>query len=72
MLESISYYPILGIPLVVYLGAITLISFIITALLAILTKKRIRRIPFKYHWTAAYLSLALGVLHGGLALLHYV
>lgn len=72
MLENISYYSIFGKPLIVYLGILTLISFLFTASIAILNKKGIKFIPFKWHPRMAIISLSLGLIHGFLAMMHYI
>jgi len=52
MLSSLAYYPIMGKPLILYLGIITLLSFIITAIIGLMIYKG-RKIPFKIHPTMA-------------------
>jgi len=47
MLSSIAYYPILGKPLILYLGIVTLLSFIITATIGLMIYKG-KKIPLKY------------------------
>jgi hypothetical protein len=71
MLSDISYFPILGKPLIMYLGILTLLSFSATALVAILKKRGFRTISFRTHHRLAYTSLALGVIHGLLGLSGY-
>ncbi|MBI5459905.1 hypothetical protein [Methanobacterium sp.] len=71
MLSSIAYYPILGKPLILYLGIVTLLSFIITATIGLMIYKG-KKIPFKIHPTMAGLSLILGITHGTLALSVYL
>jgi len=71
MLSSLAYYPIMGKPLILYLGIITLLSFIITAIIGLMIYKG-RKIPFKIHPTMAGLSLILGITHGTLALSIYL
>jgi len=71
MLSSITYFPILGKPLILYLGIITLSSFIITATIGFLIFRG-KKIPFKIHPTMAGISLLLGITHGTLALSIYL
>jgi len=71
MLSSIAYYPILGKPLILYLGIVTLLSFITTATIGLMIYKG-KKIPFKIHPTMAGLSLILGITHGTLALSVYL
>lgn len=72
MLEQISYYLIFGRPLIMYLGIITLMSFIITATIGILYKKGLAKIPFKWHPRMAIASIILALVHGLLAIMSYL
>lgn len=72
MLREISYYPLFGVPLIVYLGVTTLTLFLLTAILVILLRRRIIKTPLKWHYRFAYLSLTVGIIHGTLALLAYL
>lgn len=71
MLESISYYLIFGRPLILYLGVLTLSSFLITALIGYTTLHGKPVAPFKWHPRMAAISIALAIIHGSLAILHY-
>jgi hypothetical protein len=71
MLSSIAYFPIYGKPLILYLGIITLLSFIITATLGLMIYKG-EKIPFKLHPTMAVIALTLGIIHGTLAVSIYL
>lgn len=73
MLENISYHLIFGRPLIMYLGILTLSSFLFTASIAVLNVKYgIHKIPFRWHPRMAAFSIILALIHGTLALLHYV
>lgn len=72
MLQNITYFPIFGKPLIMYLGIITLISFLITAAIAVLNKKGINKISFKWHPRMAKISIALALVHGILGILAYL
>jgi dolichyl-phosphate-mannose--protein O-mannosyl transferase len=72
MLQEITYYLILGIPFIVYLGTITIIMFILTALIALIKRKRKINISIKWHYRLAYLSIFLGIVHGILGILTYL
>ncbi|MDD4931669.1 MAG: hypothetical protein PHG66_06020 [Candidatus Colwellbacteria bacterium] len=63
-LAGIAYFPIFGKPLIMYLGIITLLSFISTATIGFLNFKGIRKIPFKWHPRMALISLSLALIHG--------
>ena len=63
MLSEIAYFPIFGKPLILYMGVITLISFIITASIGLMIFRG-RSIPFKWHPTMAGISIIIGIIHG--------
>ena len=69
---QIAFYPIFGLPLLLWLGAITLISFLFTASIAVMNKRGVHKIPFRLHPRMAAASIALGVIHGVLAMLAYL
>lgn len=71
-IQSIIYYDILGIPLIVHLGIFTLFFFIITAALPVITKKTHFNIAVKWHIGLAYISIILGIIHGILGFLMYI
>jgi hypothetical protein len=71
MLNSITYYPIYGKPFILYLGIVTLISFIITASIGISIHEGLRNIKFKWHPALAGISLTLALIHGTLGILAY-
>ena len=73
MFENFTYYPIFNIPLIVYLGVITIFIFIVTALIAYLKRKgKFKKLSIKWHYYLAYVSIILGLLHGILALIAYI
>lgn len=72
MLESIAYYVILGKPLIYVTGIAALLSFLFTASIAILNRRGITAIPFKWHPRFAALSIALAIMHGALGILVYL
>ncbi|MFH1427162.1 MAG: hypothetical protein ABIG60_01370 [Patescibacteria group bacterium] len=72
MLVKISYYLIFGKPLIMYLGILTLLLFFFTALIAILNKKRIQAIPFKWHVRMAIISFSFAAIHAILGILAYL
>ena len=71
MLEDVTYYLIFGKPLIMYLGLMTLLSFSFTASIAIMNKRDIKIIPFRYHPKMAIFSLTLAIIHGTLGVLAY-
>jgi len=58
MLTQITYYPILGKPLIMYLGILTLLLFLIAAVIPMLNRKGINRIPFQWHPRIAKIAMA--------------
>jgi hypothetical protein len=71
MLQNITYFLIFGKPLIMYLGVLTLISFLITATLGMMIIKGIGKIPFKFHLIMATISIFLALIHGILGMLLY-
>ena len=71
MLRNIAYFMIFGKPLIMYAGIFTLVSFVFTAAIAVLNKKGIRTIPFKWHPRVAVFSITLALIHGILGILLY-
>ena len=64
MLHDLVYLPILGKPLIVYLGSLTLLSFLFTASIPLMNNRGIDRIPFRWHPRMARTSLVLAAIHG--------
>jgi len=71
MLENISYYLIFGKPLIMHGSILTLLSFLFTALISILNKHGIDKIPFKWHPRMAIISIMFALIHGFLSIMHY-
>lgn len=71
MLRNISYFLIFGKPLIMYMGILTLLSFLFTALIAFLNHKGIHKIPFKWHPKLAAISITLAIIHGLMGILSY-
>lgn len=69
MLYEVAYFLIFGKPLIMYLGILALLAILFTALIAILNKRKIRKIPFKWHPRAAMFAIAIALIHGILGLL---
>ena len=72
VLNEITFMPIFGLPLIVYLGTITFLSFIATAAVGLMIYKGIRKIPIKWHFRLAMLSICLAIIHGTLGFLAYL
>ena len=72
LLRTIAYSLILGKPLIMYMGILTLLSFLFTASIAILNEKfNIHIIPFKWHPRMAAISIILAIIHGLLGISAY-
>ncbi len=71
MFQDVTYFPIFGKPLIMYLGILTVFSFLFTASIAVMTLKGIRTIPFRWHPRCAVFSIFLALLHGLLGMLAY-
>jgi len=66
MIAEIAYYRILGSPVVIYIGIITLMLMIVAAAIPLLNRRRITRIPIKWHVWVAFAAIILAVIHGTL------
>jgi hypothetical protein len=74
MLINITYYLIFGKPLIMWLGILTLLSFLSTATVGYLVfsgKAKPPIITFNTHRCLAYISIGLALIHGTLGLLAY-
>jgi len=63
---------ILGKPLILWGGLITLTSLLFTALISVLNNRGNHKIPFKWHSIMARVTVALALIHGTLGLLAYL
>jgi len=64
--RNLALFPILGKPLVVYLGLLTFAGFLTTATLGVLILKG-KRIPLNNHLLLAKISITIAVIHGFMA-----
>jgi len=62
-LENISYYMFLGLSVILWTGIIAILLFIATATVAVLTTKRIKNIPVKWHTLLAKIAILFGLIH---------
>ena len=69
MLEQITFYPVFGKPLIMYLGILTLTGFLATATVAVANRRGIHTVPFAWHPRLAAVSIACAVIHGTLGVL---
>ncbi len=63
MISGIAFFPILGLPLVFYMGIVTFLCFSFTALVGYLNLHGNHSIPFKFHPWMALISIVIGLLH---------
>jgi len=71
MPENITYYLISGKPLIMYLGILALCSFLATAMIAVINRKKNSQILFRLHPRMAVFSIILALIHGILGILIY-
>lgn len=72
MLRNITYYPILGKPLIMYLGIITLLALLFAAYIAFMNMKGKSKIPLKWHFIVAKIAIILAIIHAALGVLAYL
>lgn len=72
MLRNIAYYLIFGKPVIMYLGILTLSSFIFTAYIGAMAPRGKTKIPFQWHPRMAKISITLAILHGILGVSAYL
>jgi hypothetical protein len=71
MIRNIAYFMIFGKPLIMYLGILTLSSFLFTAYIGYMNLKGKTRIPLIWHFRMAKISLCLALIHGFLGIMSY-
>ncbi len=68
MLFRIATFPLLGKPLVMYFGLLTLALLLSTASIPIVSDLRKRPVPLRLHHGLAYTTIGVGLSHALLAL----
>ena len=71
-IQNAAYQPIFGFPVIGYLGILSYLLLISAAMVMVLTRRRIVKIPPKYHFRLAYLTIIAATIHGVMALAVYV
>ena len=71
MITEIAYLMIFGKPMIFHTGILTLVSFLLAALIGYLNFKGSRLIPFKWHPRVVAFAILLGVIHGIMGLSIY-
>lgn len=69
-LSGIAYTPVFGLPLILYLGVITLSIVVITAVMGAMVLRG--RAKIKWHMAAAAIAIIMAIVHGALGLLAYL
>lgn len=72
MLNEISYMPIFGKPLIMYLGITVLSLFLITAIVGYLVMHNKTKLTFNAHKRMAMIAIAVAIIHGSLGVLAYL
>lgn len=72
MISGIAYHLIAGLPVAAYLGMLTFLALILTALVGFLNFRGNTRIPFKWHPRLAAIVIALAIIHAIFALSAYL
>ncbi len=72
MISQIAYTQIAGLPIVAYLGSLTLLSLLSTALVGFLNFRGNTTIPFKWHPRLAATTITLALIHAFFALSLYL
>ena len=72
MFQEITYFLIFGKPLIMYLGILTLLAILVTAGIAVMNKKGVHIIPFRWHPVCAGSAILLALVHGLLGILAYL
>jgi hypothetical protein len=70
-LAQLAYHQILGKPLIIYMGILTILLFFATAAVPILKRKGFTKIPYNLHPFLAKIALASAVIHAILAISVY-
>ncbi len=72
IIRQIAYTYFLGFPVIGYIGVLTYVLLLLTALVMVLNQKRLTRFPLKYHSRLSYLTIISATVHGVMAIAVYV
>jgi len=72
MFTEFSYYQILGLPVLIYIGILGFIFLITAGVIGYLSYTGKTKIPVKTHKLIAGIGLLLALIHGTLAILSYL
>jgi len=72
MFYEIAYFSIFGLPLIMYMGVITLLLVLTVAGVPVLNRRGDHRIPIYWHRRLAIIAVIMALLHGSLGLAAYI
>ncbi|MDD3997571.1 MAG: hypothetical protein WCR91_00605 [Sphaerochaetaceae bacterium] len=72
VIRNAAYQSFLGLPLIGWIGIITYLLMWATALVMILSRRKIVKIKPKVHFRLAYITVAAATVHGLFAVAVYV
>ena len=72
MFYETAYYPVAGMPLIVFIGLLTLLSLFMTGAVVMLNKRGYHKIPMKWHFILGKITVALGIFHGVFGIFVYM
>jgi hypothetical protein len=72
MFTEFSYYQILGLPILLYIGILGFIFLLSAGVIGYLSYTGKTKIPVKTHKLIAGIGILLGLIHGTLAVLTYL
>lgn len=72
MFNEITYYMIFGRPLIMYMGILTVSLLLFTAYIGYSNLHGNMKIPLKWHFVMAGISLVLALMHGLAGILAYI
>ncbi len=68
---KLTYFMILGKPLIFYTGILTLLLLFLTASVSILAKYNIKWLPQRWHKHLATATMIMAIMHGIMGLANY-
>lgn len=72
MFYGIAYYNVAGMPLIVFIGLLTLLFLFLTGTVVMLNKRGYHRIPMKWHFIFGKVTVLLGIFHGVFGIFVYM
>lgn len=72
MFTEVTYYPILGIPLIVYGGLATMLLILFAGAIGFGTRTGRFNVSVEWHYRIAYVAIAAGLMHALLGILAHL